>query len=174
MAGFFSRLLGRGDTRAETPAPTPAPLDDQVRELQRAYWSFEPEELEVQLRIPIEELNWREALREEQGRKRALIVPLRHSRARERSALSELETASRALEEAPQHARALAARAKALFRRGQARHGLKDFDAALKDLTLVASLEPKDKGIANELARLKKTRSNEVAKEKKMYSKMFG
>ena len=62
---------------------------------------------------------------------------------------------------------------KALFRRGQARFGLKDYDEALKDLQKVKALEPNDTGVANEIIKVKKAKQSYAEKEKKLYGKMF-
>ena len=62
---------------------------------------------------------------------------------------------------------------KALFRRGQARFGMKDYDLALKDLNVVSKMEPTDKAVANELVKVKKAKQIHVEKEKSMYGKMF-
>ena len=62
---------------------------------------------------------------------------------------------------------------KALFRRGQARYGMKDFELALKDLSVVNKLEPNDKAVANEMVKVKKAKQKQTEKEKSMYGKMF-
>ena len=62
---------------------------------------------------------------------------------------------------------------KALFRRGQARFGIKDYNLAIKDLTEVNKLEPNDRAVASELIKVKKAKQMSVEKEKNMYGKMF-
>ncbi|XP_022320725.2 peptidyl-prolyl cis-trans isomerase D-like [Crassostrea virginica] len=62
---------------------------------------------------------------------------------------------------------------KALFRKGQAECGLKNYDQALGILSEAAKLEPSDKGIQRELAKVKKVVEEYKTKEKKMYAKMF-
>ena len=62
---------------------------------------------------------------------------------------------------------------KAIYRRGQARFGMKEYDLALQDLNFVRRAEPGDKAVAAELARVKKARQASVEKEKSMYGKMF-
>jgi len=63
--------------------------------------------------------------------------------------------------------------AKALFRRGQCHLGTKDYDLAMVDLLRAQELEPKDKGILQEIAKTKKAKLMYEQKEKQMYSKMF-
>ena len=62
---------------------------------------------------------------------------------------------------------------KAIFRRGQAYLGMNEFDTALVDFRKVLEMEPKDKGVLNEIARAKKAKLDMVQKEKQIYSKMF-
>jgi len=62
---------------------------------------------------------------------------------------------------------------KAMFRKGQALVNLKDWDKAAASLQKALALEPNDKGIRRELEKAKKAQQEEIAKEKKMYSKMF-
>ncbi|KAJ3411678.1 peptidyl-prolyl cis-trans isomerase cpr6 [Chytridiales sp. JEL 0842] len=64
-------------------------------------------------------------------------------------------------------------RTKALFRRGQARNGLKENENAVKDLEAALGLNPEDKMIARELAIAQKAIKDRLEKEKRMYSKMF-
>lgn len=64
-------------------------------------------------------------------------------------------------------------KAKALYRRGIARIGLKNDDEALKDLEEAKKLAPKDAAIQNELANLKKTIAEHAKKQKAAYSKFF-
>ena len=66
-----------------------------------------------------------------------------------------------------------AEKAKALFRRGQAEVGLKDEDAALKDLEEANKLVPGDAAVIKELAAIKKTAADRAKKEKALYSKAF-
>jgi len=63
--------------------------------------------------------------------------------------------------------------AKALFRRGQCHLGKTDYDLAMVDLSRALELEPKDKGILQEIAKTKKAKLMYEQKEKQMYSKMF-
>jgi len=65
------------------------------------------------------------------------------------------------------------ANSKAIFRRGQALLGMKDYEAALVDLQKARELQPEDKGVLNEIARAKKMKLDMVKKEKEIYSKMF-
>ena len=62
---------------------------------------------------------------------------------------------------------------KALFRRAQARIGRQDFELAIQDLLKVKEIEPNDKGVALELAKVKKAQQQYKEKEKSLYSKMF-
>ena len=62
---------------------------------------------------------------------------------------------------------------KAIFRRGQARFGKGDYDLALQDLNRARELEPNDKGVLNEITKVKKAKQVSVEKEKKLYGKMF-
>jgi peptidyl-prolyl isomerase D len=66
-----------------------------------------------------------------------------------------------------------AEKAKALFRRGQAEVGLKDEDAALKDLEEANKLVPGDAAVGKELAAIKKSAAERAKKEKAAYSKFF-
>lgn len=63
---------------------------------------------------------------------------------------------------------------KALYRKGQAYMNMKDFDQAMVGFQAAAKLEPNDKSIKNEMARLKKLMEEHRNKEKQIYSKMFG
>ncbi|KAJ3346506.1 peptidyl-prolyl cis-trans isomerase cpr6 [Entophlyctis luteolus] len=63
--------------------------------------------------------------------------------------------------------------AKALFRRGQARIALKDYDSAVADLTQAVALAPEDKVVARELVVAQKAVKTRDEKEKKMYAAMF-
>ena len=62
---------------------------------------------------------------------------------------------------------------KALFRRGQCYLGKRDYDLALTDLSKARHLEPNDKGILNEIAKVKKAKVDYKQKEKQMYGKLF-
>lgn len=62
---------------------------------------------------------------------------------------------------------------KALYRRAVAQVGLKDEEAALKDLETAAKLVPGDAAIAKELAAVKKAAADRIKKEKAVYSKAF-
>ncbi|XP_013403634.1 peptidyl-prolyl cis-trans isomerase D [Lingula anatina] len=62
---------------------------------------------------------------------------------------------------------------KALFRRGQAQSGLKNWDEALKDLNTALQQEPQDKGIIQEINKVKNVKKANAEKEKQMYKKMF-
>lgn len=62
---------------------------------------------------------------------------------------------------------------KALYRRAVAYVGLKDEEAALKDLEEASKLVPGDIAIAKELASVKKTIHERAKKEKAAYSKFF-
>jgi peptidyl-prolyl isomerase D len=66
-----------------------------------------------------------------------------------------------------------AEKAKALFRRGQAEVGLKDEDAALKDLEEANKLVPGDAAVVKELTAVKKSAAERAKKEKAQYSKFF-
>ena len=62
---------------------------------------------------------------------------------------------------------------KALYRRGQCHMGRRDYDLALEDFNQAKTLDPNDKGILNEIAKVKKAKLDYAQKEKKMYGKMF-
>lgn len=62
---------------------------------------------------------------------------------------------------------------KALFRRAQARLGRQDYELALKDLNAAREIEPNDKGVAGEIAKVKKAQQMYKEKEKNIYAKMF-
>ena len=64
-------------------------------------------------------------------------------------------------------------KAKAYFRRGQARVALKDPEEALKDFEQAAKLAPEDAAIKSELAKTKKALADSVKKEKESYKKFF-
>jgi len=48
-----------------------------------------------------------------------------------------------------------------------------EYDLALNDLSKARDLEPNDKGISNEMARVKKVKMEYAKKEKQMYGKLF-
>ncbi|KAJ7357632.1 hypothetical protein OS493_023761 [Desmophyllum pertusum] len=62
---------------------------------------------------------------------------------------------------------------KALYRRGQANTNMNDFEQAMVDLQAAAKLEPNDRNIKSEIARLKKLMDEQRKKEKQIYSKLF-
>ncbi|KAK5454068.1 Peptidyl-prolyl cis-trans isomerase D [Exophiala xenobiotica] len=64
-------------------------------------------------------------------------------------------------------------KAKAYFRRAQARVALKDPDEALKDYEQAAKLAPEDAAIKTELAKTKKSLQDSIKKEKDAYKKFF-
>ena len=64
-------------------------------------------------------------------------------------------------------------KAKAYYRRGLARIGLKDEEHGLKDLEQAAKLAPGDAGIAKEMNAVKKSVAERAKKEKAAYSKFF-
>ncbi|PNW88854.1 hypothetical protein CHLRE_01g047700v5 [Chlamydomonas reinhardtii] len=78
-----------------------------------------------------------------------------------------LQDAGAVLEQAPDNV-------KALFRAGQARAALKDYAGALAQLRRASELEPADKGIAAEVARVKAVVEAERKKERATYARMFG
>lgn len=63
--------------------------------------------------------------------------------------------------------------AKALFRRGQAKNALQNWEDAIKDFEAALKCQPDDKGIIRELQKVKKTRDDYKNNQKKAYSKMF-
>jgi peptidyl-prolyl isomerase D len=63
--------------------------------------------------------------------------------------------------------------AKAYFRRGLAKRGLKDEEDAIKDLTEASKLVPGDAGIIKELNEAKKKLADQDKKEKEAYKKFF-
>lgn len=65
-------------------------------------------------------------------------------------------------------------KAKAYFRRGQARVGLKDFEDAVKDFEEAAKLAPTDSAIRNELNKTKTAVKESERKEKAAFKKFFG
>lgn len=64
-------------------------------------------------------------------------------------------------------------KAKAYFRRGQARVALKDLEDAVKDFEEAAKLAPEDAGIKNELAKTKGILKESDKKEKAAFKKFF-
>ena len=64
-------------------------------------------------------------------------------------------------------------RAKAYYRRALARQGLRDEEAAVRDLQEAARLAPGDAAVAKELAAVKKRAAEQARKEKAAYSKFF-
>ena len=62
---------------------------------------------------------------------------------------------------------------KALYRRGQAFHGKREYEKSLTDLQKAQNLAPNDKSIASELAAVKGEIQAYKAKERKAYAKMF-
>lgn len=64
-------------------------------------------------------------------------------------------------------------KAKAYFRRGQARVALRDLEQALKDYETAAKLAPEDAAIKAELAKTKKILHDSIKKEKDVYKKFF-
>nr|XP_011444704.2 peptidyl-prolyl cis-trans isomerase D isoform X1 [Crassostrea gigas] len=84
-----------------------------------------------------------------------------------------LEEYAQAIEQCKEVLAANNRNVKALFRKGQAECGLKNFDQALESLSEASKLEPSDKGIQRELAKVKKVLEEYKTKEKKMYAKMF-
>lgn len=64
-------------------------------------------------------------------------------------------------------------RAKAYFRRGVCRAGLKDYDEAAKDLRAALDLVKGDRAIEAELKKVEETRQKEKKKAQQAYSKMF-
>jgi peptidyl-prolyl isomerase D len=64
-------------------------------------------------------------------------------------------------------------KAKAHYRRALAHEGLKEEDAALKDLIQAEKFAPGDAGIINEIAKVKRTVKEREAKERKAAQKFF-
>ncbi len=79
---------------------------------------------------------------------------------------SALESLNEALDIAPDNA-------KALYRRGQAFHGKREYDKSLTDLQEAQKLAPNDKAIASEIAAVKGEIQAYKARERKAYSKLF-
>ncbi|RWS29765.1 Peptidyl-prolyl cis-trans isomerase D-like protein [Leptotrombidium deliense] len=63
--------------------------------------------------------------------------------------------------------------AKALYRKGQALHGMKDYDASLRILNSALKLAPNDKSIKSELIAVKGEVNAYKIKEREKYSKLF-
>ena len=64
-------------------------------------------------------------------------------------------------------------KSKVLYRRGLARVGLKDEDAAVKDLEEALSYAPNDSGIKKELTAVKQKQVDSLKKQKAAYGKFF-
>ncbi|SCU92021.1 LADA_0F13718g1_1 [Lachancea dasiensis] len=64
-------------------------------------------------------------------------------------------------------------KAKALYRRGLAYHGLKDPEMAITDLEFAATYQQNDAAISKAIADAKRLKKDEAAKQKKSLSKMF-
>ena len=64
-------------------------------------------------------------------------------------------------------------KAKAYYRRALAREGLRDDEAAMRDLHEAAKLAPGDAAVAKELAAVKKRAADQAKKEKAAYQKFF-
>ncbi len=79
---------------------------------------------------------------------------------------SALESLNEALDIAPDNA-------KALYRRGQAFHGKREYEKSLTDLQEAQKLAPNDKAIASEIAAVKGEIQAYKARERKAYSKLF-
>ncbi|XP_064482272.1 peptidyl-prolyl cis-trans isomerase D-like [Ornithodoros turicata] len=62
---------------------------------------------------------------------------------------------------------------KALFRRGQAFHGMRDYDKSMADLRQALLLAPNDKAILSEMAAVRGEMQAYKAKERKAYSRLF-
>ncbi|XP_076368141.1 peptidyl-prolyl cis-trans isomerase D-like isoform X2 [Tachypleus tridentatus] len=62
---------------------------------------------------------------------------------------------------------------KALFRRGQAFHGRRDYDRSLRDLHQALKFAPHDKAVMSEIVAVKGEMQAYKAKEKKAYAKLF-
>jgi tetratricopeptide (TPR) repeat protein len=77
-----------------------------------------------------------------------------------------LEVLNESLDIAPDNA-------KALYRRGQAFHGKREYERSLSDLQKAQNLAPNDKSIASELAAVKGEIQAYKAKERMAYAKMF-
>ena len=107
---------------------------------------------------------------EEEEKIRAVEIPLRLNIAACRLATKQWDEAKKECENVLE---VQETNSKAIFRRGQALLGMKDFDAALQDLQKARELQPEDKGVLNEIARAKKAKLDMVQKEKQLYAKMF-
>ncbi|KAJ1569008.1 hypothetical protein HK405_011098, partial [Cladochytrium tenue] len=62
---------------------------------------------------------------------------------------------------------------KALYRRGLSNLALRNLDLAEEDLNKALKLEPRDAGIAREVAKVKAVRAEYEAKQKKEWKGMF-
>ena len=63
---------------------------------------------------------------------------------------------------------------KAHFRQATAYEKIKQYDSARADLEVAKAVAPDDKNVIKSLTRVAKLKEKELAKEKKMYGKMFG
>lgn len=77
-----------------------------------------------------------------------------------------IEVLDEALEIAPENA-------KALYRRGQAYHGKREYENCIRDLKHALQIMPNDKSIISELVAVKGEIKAYHAKEKQMFSKFF-
>lgn len=64
-------------------------------------------------------------------------------------------------------------KAKAYYRRALAREGLRDDEAAMRDLQEAAKLAPGDAAVTKELAAVKNRAAEQAKKEKAAYQKFF-
>eukprot|EP01117_Protostelium_nocturnum_P010526 TRINITY_DN3790_c0_g2_i3.p1 TRINITY_DN3790_c0_g2~~TRINITY_DN3790_c0_g2_i3.p1 ORF type:complete len:374 (-),score=134.26 TRINITY_DN3790_c0_g2_i3:1517-2638(-) len=62
---------------------------------------------------------------------------------------------------------------KALYRRGQAKIGLKQYDEAIHDFSTICRLEPENSEAKKQLSKIEKLQQGEREKEKKLYRRMF-
>ena len=62
---------------------------------------------------------------------------------------------------------------KALYRKGQALHGKRDFDKSLETLSSALKLAPNDGAIKSEIVAVKREIQAYKDREKKAFSKMF-
>lgn len=111
------------------------------------------------------------------GQMRALRFALHSNSALLANKLSQFQNgqkwATYALEVAESADAKDADKAKAYYRRAVANSGLKEEDAALKDLEAASKLAPGDAGITSEIARVKKAIKDSEAKEKAAAKKFF-
>eukprot|EP01135_Chromosphaera_perkinsii_P010682 Nk52_evm82s2192 gene=Nk52_evmTU82s2192 len=66
------------------------------------------------------------------------------------------------------------AKVKALYRRGSAKIGLKDYEGAKEDFNAVLALDPEDKSSKNGVVNCNRFIKRQLEAERKKYSKMFG